>query len=240
VIARLKDGARRLVRGALAPLVTLLLRAGVSPDAVTWVGLLVTVTGGVLIGLGHFRWGALVALAGCLMDSLDGALARAKDGATRWGAFLDSTTDRVADGALFMGVAAFYARVPMLMLGNPDVTLAMQLGPDAVRAQYQELALESWIYAGVAVLALVGAYLVSYTRARMEGLGVECKVGWFERPERLALFLGAALFGAASPVMPWALVVLAVMSFVTALQRMGHARARLTSPAESGSSTAGT
>jgi CDP-diacylglycerol--glycerol-3-phosphate 3-phosphatidyltransferase len=96
------------------------------------------------------------------------------------------------------------------------------------------------VIALLAVLALVGSYLVSYTRARAEGLGLECKVGWFERPERLALFLGAALFGAASPVMPWALVVLAVMSFVTALQRMGHARARLTSPAESGRSTKNT
>jgi len=236
VIDGLKASARKLVRGALAPVVGLLVRTGVSPDAVTWAGLAVTVAGGVLIGLGHFRWGALVALAGSLMDSLDGALARAKDGVTRWGAFLDSSTDRVADGALFLGVAAFYARVPVIMLANPDVTLAMQLGPDAARAQYQELALESWLYAGVAVMALVGAYLVSYTRARMEGLGVECKVGWFERPERLALFLGAALFGAASPVMPWALVVLAVLSYFTALQRIGYARARLSAPAASGSS----
>ena len=65
----------------------------------------------------------------------------------------------------------------------------------------------------------------------MEGLGVECKVGWFERPERLALFLGAALFGAASPVMPWALVVLATMSFLTALQRMRYARSQFMDPA---------
>ncbi len=236
MIARLKDGARRLVRGMLAPVVTLLLKLGVSPDAVTWCGLAVTVAGGVLMGLGHFRWGALVALAGSLMDTLDGALARAGKGVTRWGAFLDSSTDRVADGALFLGVAAFYARVPLLMLANADVTLAMQLGPDSARAQYQALATESWLNAGAAVVALVGAYLVSYTRARMEGLGVECKVGWFERPERLALFLGAALFGAASPIMPWALVVLAVLSFFTALQRIAYARARLTAPAGPGSS----
>jgi CDP-diacylglycerol--glycerol-3-phosphate 3-phosphatidyltransferase len=227
MIARLKAAARAFVRGALAPVVALLARLGVSPDVVTWVGLCVTLCGGVLLGLGHFRWGALVALAGCLMDSLDGALARAKNGETRWGAFLDSTTDRVADAALFLGVAAFYARGPLAMLGNEDVTLAMQLGPDALRTQYQVQALECWLNAGAAVLALTGAYLVSYTRARMEGLGVECKVGWFERPERLALFLGAALFGAASPVMPWALVVLALMSFFTALQRIGYARTRL-------------
>jgi len=134
----------------------------------------------------------------------------------------------------FLGVAAFYARGPLAMLVNEDVTLAMQLGPVALRDQYQLQALECWLNAGAAILALVGAYLVSYTRARMEGLGVECKVGWFERPERLALFLGAALFGAASPVMPWALVVLALMSFLTALQRMRYARSRLVDPATSG------
>jgi len=230
----LKDGARKSVRAALAPVVGLLARLGVSPDLVTWAGLVVTIAGGVLLGLGHFRLGALTAIVGSLMDTLDGALARAGRGVTRWGAFLDSTTDRVADGALFLGVAAFYARGPLVMLVNEDVTLAMQLGPDALREQYQWQALVCWLNAGAAILALVGAYLVSYTRARMEGLGVECKVGWFERPERLALFLGAALFGAASPVMPWALVVLALMSFLTALQRMRFARSRLVDPATSG------
>lgn len=232
--AALKDGARRFVRGALAPVVSLLARLGVTPDQVTWLGLVVTVGGGVLFGLGHFRLGALTATVGSLMDTLDGALARAGRGVTRWGAFLDSTTDRVADGALFLGVAAFYARVPLMMLGNADVTLAMQLGPADLREQYQTEALVCWLNAGAAVLALVAAYVVSYARARMEGLGVECKVGWFERPERLVLFLGAALFGAASPVMPWALVALATMSFLTALQRIRYARSQLVGPAVAG------
>src|SRR5207237_9492832 len=87
MIAAVKGGARRGVRGALAPVVGLLARLGVSPDAVTWSGLVVTVAGAILLALGHFRWGALVALAGGLLDSLDGALARAKHGGRRWGAF---------------------------------------------------------------------------------------------------------------------------------------------------------
>lgn len=226
-IARAKDFSRRAVRSALGPVVTLLDRLGVKPDHVTWTGLLVTITGGVIMGAGHFRIGALVAIAGSLMDSLDGALARAQNGVTRWGAFLDSTTDRVADAALFLGVAAHYARVPLLMMASEDVTIVLQLGPPGLREQYLVQALDSWMYAGTAVVALAGAFLVSYSRARMEGLGAECRVGWFERPERLFVLLGAALFGAGSIIMPWALLLLAVLSFFTAFQRVAYARSRL-------------
>ena len=226
-IERGKEQARRVVRGVLAPIVSLLDRMGVKPDHVTWTGLLVTIAGGVLMAMGHFRIGALVATFGSLMDSLDGSLARAQNGVTRWGAFLDSTTDRIADAALFLGIAAFYARGPLVMMRSEDVTLVLQLGPPELREQFLTQAMECWLNAGAAVLALTGAFLVSYTRARMEGLGLECKAGWFERPERLVLLLGAGLFGSGSIVMPWALVLLAVLSFFTAFQRVAYARSRL-------------
>ena len=227
MIGGLKEGARVLVRGALAPVIGLLDRMGVHPDQVTWFGLLVTVSGGVLMGMGHFRVGALVATAGSLMDTLDGGLARARNEVTRWGAFLDSTTDRIADAALFLGIAAFYTKVPLVMMASEDVTIYLQLGPPDMRERILTHAMECWFSAVLAGIALAGAFLVSYTRARMEGLGVECKVGWFERPERLVVLLGAALFGAGSIVMPWALVLLAVLSFFTAFQRMAYARSRL-------------
>jgi phosphatidylglycerophosphate synthase len=226
-----KERARQAVRGILAPIVHALDRLGVKPDQVTWVGLLVTIAGAVLMALGHFRIGALVATVGSLMDSLDGSLARVQNAVTRWGAFLDSTTDRIADAALFLGVAAYYARIPLAMMSSEDVTLVLQLGPPGLREQYLTQALEGLLNAGAAMLALTGAFLVSYTRARMEGLGTECQAGWFERPERLIVLLGAALFGAGSPVMPWALVVLAVLSFFTAFQRVAYARSRLLGPA---------
>lgn len=226
-IERAKDGARRAVRGSLGPVVSLLDRMGVKPDHVTWAGLLITIAGGVLMGMGHFRLGALVAIVGSLMDSLDGSLARAQNAVTRWGAFLDSTTDRIADAALFLGIAAFYARGPLVMMTSEDITLVLQLGPPELREQFLTHAMNLWLNAGAALLALTGAFLVSYTRARMEGLGIECKAGWFERPERLVVLLGAALFGAGSIVMPWALVLLAVLSFFTAFQRVAYARPRL-------------
>ena len=72
-----------------------------------------------------------------------------------------------------------------------------------------------------AVVALVGSFMVSYTRARAEGLGLECRVGWFERPERMALLVVAGLFGG-RPVMPAALLLLAILSFTTAAQRAAH------------------
>jgi CDP-diacylglycerol--glycerol-3-phosphate 3-phosphatidyltransferase len=231
VIGGLKEGARTAVRGALAPVIGLLVRMGVHPDHVTWFGLLVTVSGGVLMGMGHFRIGALVATIGSLMDTLDGGLARARNEVTRWGAFLDSSTDRIADAALFLGIAAFYTKVPLVMMASEDVTIYLQLGPPDMRERILTHAMECWFYAVLAGMALAGAFLVSYTRARMEGLGVECKVGWFERPERLVVLLGAALFGAGSIVMPWALLALAVLSFFTAFQRMAYARSRLQGPA---------
>ena len=231
VIARLKDGGRRAVRALLDPVVALLARMGVEPDHVTWLGLLVTSAGGACFAAGRFRTGALVALVGCLMDTLDGGLARAKNGVTRWGAFLDSTTDRIADAALFLGIAAHYAQHPLSLLRDEDRLTDLLLGPPPATALVRDGASEAMCYALLALLAMVAALLVSYARARMEGLGVECRAGWFERPERLVVLLGAALFGAASPVMPWALAALVVLSSFTVVQRVAYARARLSGSA---------
>jgi CDP-diacylglycerol--glycerol-3-phosphate 3-phosphatidyltransferase len=230
-VERLKGSARGAVRAGLDPVVRALARLGVEPDHVTWFGLAVTTAGGALFAAGRFRAGALVALAGCLMDSLDGALARRKGGATRWGAFLDSTTDRIADAALFLGVAVHYALAPLATMRNEDRLTDLLLGPPPATAAVLDGASEATFYALLAVLAMVSALVVSYTRARMEGLGLECRAGWFERPERLVVLLGAAFFGASSPVMPWALAGLVVLSSFTVFQRVAYARARLHGPA---------
>jgi len=227
-IAGIKDGARKAVRGLLDPVVAFLVRLGVQPDHVTWTGLFVTGAGAAFFAAGRFRTGALIAIVGCLMDSLDGGIARARNGVTRWGAFLDSTTDRIADAALFLGIAVHYARHPLTILGDEDRLTDLLLGPPPATALVRDGAAEALFYALLALLAMVSALVVSYARARMEGLGVECRAGWFERPERLVVLLGAALFGAASPVMPWALAVLFVLSSFTVIQRVAYARSRLT------------
>ena len=230
-VERLKASVRAGVRSGLDPVVSMLARIGVEPDHVTWLGLAVTTAGGVLFATGAFRAGALVALLGCVMDSLDGALARRRGGATRWGAFLDSTTDRIADAALFLGVAVHYAMVPLATMRSEDRLTDLLLGPPPATAAVLDGVHEATFYALLAVLAMVSALVVSYTRARMEGLGLECRAGWFERPERLVVLLGAALFGASSPVMPWALAGLVVLSSFTVFQRVAYARARLHGPA---------
>jgi CDP-diacylglycerol--glycerol-3-phosphate 3-phosphatidyltransferase len=230
-IERIKAEARKTVRAALDPVVAVLARLGITPDVVTWTGLLVTVAGAALFAAGRFRLGAVVAVVGCVMDSLDGALARRLGGETRWGAFLDSTTDRIADAALFLGIAVAYGRYPFAVLASEDRLADLLLGPPAATAAVLDGTLEAGFHVLLAVLAMVSALLVSYTRARMEGLGVACRAGWFERPERLIVLLGAALFGAASPVMPWALALLVVFSFLTVFQRVAYARARLKGPA---------
>lgn len=230
-VERVKQSVRGTVRSLLDPLVGALARAGVDPDHVTWAGLLVTGVGAVLFAAGRFREGALVAVVGCAMDMVDGALARRKGGATRWGAFLDSTTDRIADAALFLGVGVHYARQALSTLKNEDALTDLLLGPPIQTAIVYDGVLEAIFYAGLAALAMIAALLVSYTRARMEGLGLECRAGWFERPERLVVLLGAALFGSASPVMKWALAILVVLSWFTVFQRVAYARARLHGPA---------
>ncbi|MFD1324766.1 phosphatidylinositol phosphate synthase [Micromonospora sonneratiae] len=186
--------ARAGMTRVVEPVARGLLRSGVSPNAVTVAG-----TVGVLIGAigfgarGHLVAGALIVTLFALTDLLDGTMARMRGGATKFGAFLDSSMDRVADGAIF---------------GSVTYWLATQG--------------DSW---GVvaAVICLVAGQVVSYVKARAEGLGMTCNVGLAERTERLiAVGVGALL----SAVVDWgltaALWVLAVLSVITVGQRIAH------------------
>ena len=140
-------------------------------------------------------------------------MARIGGRTTRFGAFLDSTLDRVAEAALFVGISWYYTAQLVDMAVNPNRVLTnLQHGLEPVTFA---------VIASFAMLALVGSFMVSYTRARAEGLGLECKVGWFERPERMVLIIVAGFFGL-GPVIPGALIVLVVFSFATAAQRMAH------------------
>lgn len=208
-----KDRARHLAHGALDPLVGLLHGAGVKPDHVTLLGLVLSLGAALAFFEGGFRFGSLLLLLSGLCDILDGQLARRRATASRFGAFLDSTLDRLADAAVLCGIAGFY------------VMHLVELSVDPAQAVAEiSRGLEPVVWARVGMLAvagMVGSLMVSYTRARAEGLGLACKVGWFERPERTVLLIVAGLFGV-GPVMPAALIVLALFSFVTAVQRVAH------------------
>ena len=162
-------------------------QVGIHPDAITSVGWLLVLLGAVFVAQGRFIIGALWFLFALPMDALDGAVARAMQRTNRFGAMLDSTLDRYADGFIFVALSYYFA----------------------VNNQFNMLLL--------AQAALIGSLLVSYTRARAEGLGVDCKVGLFTRMERLAVIMVMLFF----PVLLEAgVLLLAIGTNITALQRI--------------------
>ncbi|WP_431772984.1 phosphatidylinositol phosphate synthase [Streptomyces cucumeris] len=193
--------ARAFFTRVLTPFAALLIRLGVSPDAVTLVG-----TGGVITGAlvfyprGEFFWGTVVITLFVFSDLIDGNMARQLGRSSRWGAFLDSTLDRVADGAIFGGLALWYAGK-----GDDNVLCA------------------------VTIFCLASGQVVSYTKARGESIGLPVKVnGLVERAERLVIslvacgFSGLYKFGVPhiEILLPIALWIVAVGSAVTLVQRV--------------------
>ncbi|MDL4821394.1 phosphatidylinositol phosphate synthase [Actinomadura opuntiae] len=199
----------------LTPIGRTVARTGVSPNAITVIGTAGVAAGAlVLFPRGEFFWGTLVITAFVLFDMLDGAVARVTGKISKFGAFLDSTLDRVADAAIFSG----------LMIGL-----------------YRD---GQHVLAGVALFCLVAGVVVSYAKARAEGLGYTCNVGIAERSERLLIALVAAgLDGLGVPyVLAIALWVLAVLSTVTVGQRFAtvYAQAKAApAPEAAGPATSG-
>ncbi|WP_159807283.1 phosphatidylinositol phosphate synthase [Cellulomonas citrea] len=189
------NGLRGFMTRVFTPVARVLLRAGVSPDAVTVTGtVVVVVTSLWAFPTGHLFLGALVVSLMALTDSLDGVMARQAGRSGPWGAFLDSTLDRFADAAIFAGLVLWFA-------GRGDDRTAMVL----------------------ALACLVLGSIVPYARARAEGVGLTAAVGIAERADRLVLALvGIALVGLGLPqvVLTVVLGVLAVASAVTVGQRM--------------------
>ena len=169
-------------------------RSGLTPNQITYLGVGVQIGVAVLILEGRLLAAGLAGILAAVSDVLDGAVAKARGQPSRYGAFLDSTTDRLSD-------ALYY--VPLAWLYGVD--------PDIVERD------EPWV-AAVALAALVMTFLVSYAKARAESLGYECNVGIAERAERLIILILALLFN----VVPPALVLLLVLALITFVQRMVH------------------
>ncbi len=179
-----------------SPIARLLLSWGVSPDVVTLVGT-VGVCAGALIFFpqGELFWGVMVITAFVFSDIIDGTMARMSGRSSVWGAYLDSTLDRFADGAIFAGLVLYYA-------GHEG---------------------DDQLMASLALAVLVLGYLVSYSRARAEGLGMQANVGVAERSERLVFTLIATGFvgiGVTHYLLMAVLAILAVLSVVTIFQRI--------------------
>jgi CDP-diacylglycerol---glycerol-3-phosphate 3-phosphatidyltransferase len=167
---------------------------------VTLLGLLLSIVTAIVIASGYIiAGGALVLFAG-IFDMFDGAMARVRNAATTFGAFLDSTLDRYSESIILAGLL-YYA------LQRPGLHEA--LWPWAYEQQ--------WMIALIFVAA-VGSLMVSYAKARAEGLGLECKTGLLARPERVVILAIGLLTGTTI----WALMLLAVLSHVTAIERVIH------------------
>lgn len=180
--ARVRALTQRVVGRALG-------RTGITPNMLTIVGLLLTLAVTVALATGHLMLGGVLVLFTSVFDMFDGALARATERTSAFGAFFDSTMDRYAEAMIFLGLLLYYQRVPNSALET------------------------SFVY-----LAIVGSLMVSYTRARAEALGLECKVGILARPERIILLSLGLMIG----WLDFTLAILALFTNLTAFQRIYH------------------
>ena len=187
--------ARALFTKIFTPVARLLLKLGISPDVVTIVGTLGVCVGALAFYPRHeFFWGTVVITLFVFSDTVDGVMARMSGRSGKWGAYLDSTLDRVGDSAIFGGLVLWYA-------GRGD----------------------DFLMAGLALACLILGSVVSYAKARAEGLGFTANVGIAERADRLvAVLVVTGLVGLGLPevVLSVVLALLALASLVTVFQRM--------------------
>ena len=205
------DGWKDRARSIFVPLAKSLAKRGVKPDHLTYLGLALSLLAALLLGRGDLLSAAFVIGLAGLCDILDGDVARETGKVTPFGAFLDSTLDRVGEGALYAGLANYYytrARGGVLWLQNE------------FHAEAQWGDADGNTLAVMALATLILSFLVSYTRARAEGLGLEAKVGLMERPERMLTLAAGALLG--HRFMPGILGILFLLTLVTVLQRVYH------------------
>jgi phosphatidylglycerophosphate synthase len=200
--AAIKQGYTTGARTLASRSVLGLARTRVTPNALTASGVLLCAIASVLVLFEDrnelvFYWlAALVFVVGSLLDVLDGALARAGGKTTPFGAFLDSTTDRISEGFMLTAIAYVLAR------------------------HHQP------VFVAVAMAAVAGSFLVSYTRAKAEALGLRGDVGIGSRAERVVV-ITAGLVLAPWGVLPWSLVLLAATAWITVAQRVLHVRTQL-------------
>lgn len=172
----------------LTPLARLISLTGITPNLLTVVGFTLSLGAAVFFVFGNIRLAGLTVLLAGGFDMLDGIVARTTEKITAFGAFLDSVLDRYSDSALFLGLGFYY-----FLSDSP-------------------------IYLFIVSATFIGTFLVSYTRARAEGLGLSCNVGLMERPERIMFLAAGSLFDILNLVL-W---ILMILTHITAIQRIHH------------------
>lgn len=194
LLFRCREWTRGVLESAATPLAHGLAKLKVSPNQVSSAGFALNVVAAVFVATGDLVVaGAVYLFAGC-MDLMDGTLARVTGRATKFGAFFDSTIDRISEGVVFAAIGFHFA-----VVHNGAMVV-------------------------VAVLALLGSLLVSYVRARAEGLGAQCKVGLLTRAERVVLLAVGLLSGFLAEIV----ILIAVLTAITVVQRVHHVAKELT------------
>ena len=181
----------------IEPVTRWLIRRKVHPNTLSTIGFVLTLVAGLSYHQDHVRWAGLFVLLGGILDIFDGRVARLSGLASKFGSFYDSTLDRISEIVVFLGLASLY---------------------NTIRPEVEDVAM---IY--VILLALGGSLMVSYTRARAEGLGLDCSVGFMQRAERVVLLgLGSIAFGLAwnGLVLDLIIIIVAVTTNFTAIQRI--------------------
>ena len=191
---RIQQRVRHLVTLLIKPLAQL----GVTPNTLTAIGLLLSILTAIVIAQGFLAAGGLLVLFAGIFDMFDGAMARVRHAATTFGAFFDSTLDRYSESIILLGLLLY-------ALQRPDLHDAMW--PFANEQRWMIILI---------FIAVVGSLMVSYTKARAEGLGLECKTGLLARPERVVVLAIGLLSGTTI----LAVFLLAFLSQVTAIERV--------------------
>jgi CDP-diacylglycerol--glycerol-3-phosphate 3-phosphatidyltransferase len=177
------------------PIVFLLAKTSITPNAVTLIGFVITIVAAALAGTGHvFAAGWVMLLAG-LFDIIDGALARRTNRVTKFGGILDSTLDRISEAVILLGLMAFY------LYYNTTSPAG------------------GWIIVLLGI-TLTGSFLVSYIRSRAEAAGVDCQVGVFTRTERVIILALGLILSSINYVLVFAVGIIALLSLVTVIQRL--------------------
>ena len=190
MISSIRDGIKRGMLVMLRPTANLLVKMRIRPDAITLAGLVLNVGAAYEFSMGRFPTAGILVLLAGLCDMLDGLVARTAGSGTRFGAFLDSTVDRYSEIFLWFGVAVYCIRQGL------------------------------WVTSAALYFALAGSLMVSYVRARAEGLGEECKVGFMQRPERiLCIGIGALIGRMGVTVVIW---LVALLANYTVAERFWH------------------
>jgi len=186
--------ARELSNSILQPIAKAIASIGISANMLTIIGMIIGIGAGICIAFGKLRLAGILILVGGVFDMMDGAVARASNSNSPFGAFLDSVADRYSEGIIFLGLAVYCSASKMM-----DGLVLTCLG-------------------------LISAFLVSYARARSEGLNLDCKVGFMQRPERIILLTIGVLFQSFSiinvSILVISLWILVILSHITIFQRV--------------------